>query len=1731
MAAWPSGGDACRKQVSTATNKYLRVASKLRQACFRSQMQGTLPLYPAMNCADPGTWSAGGYSGGVAKLAAAAQAMTKSVGQRCRGALLPPMVGFGACPSPCDASVPDMLSFDDVAACMQCLGNGCQQYVDGESYGAAPLLDQRSDLPALSCQASVGRAVGEYIYKRLKLQARCQMRQEGQRTGWANVDCTDPTLPTHPQYGDHLGLLKALQSTVSRSCGNHNALATVLDTCGTDVASVLVCLQSASGACVNLVHGGAFPAPVVPTPTGSIIPSATPTNTPAAAGKPCTADDDCSGGNVCSPDGVCCDNRCDGTCESCLEAHTGAADGTCAAIVAGDDPQGECTDGNTCTVDSCDGARGCQAVPASNGTSCGDPTDDACSAPDTCDGTGVCRTNDRSLGTACGAPGTACEPQDTCDGAGNCQDNGFAPTGYTCGSPDTECSQQDTCDGAGQCQPHHLPLGSSCGDLASACKNADYCDGNGSCADGGAVAAGTHCGLAATECSGQDTCDGAGACQPNHLGPEVSCGPPANECTNAGSCDGTGRCTVEFLPAGSACGSPGTECSAQDTCDGSGTCMDNHLNPGSPCGDAGSECTIQDSCDSQGQCVDNGYRAVGTICGDPATECSEQDTCDGGGNCQVHDLIAGAPCGSALATDCTAPDTCNGAGACQANHAPVDSDCGDAGNDCTNQDKCNGDGACIDNGYISAGSACGDLSDTTCTDPDTCNGTGTCERNDVPNGSPCGDAGNECVLADSCDGFGECADRGYRPIGTACGSQVDTECDDPNSCDGAGTCRDNFQSTGSACGDPGSACVNQDSCDGAGDCADNGFVAAGTSCGDSSNTACTDPDSCDGNGVCAGNHATPGTLCGDPGTECTVQDTCNSDGTCADNGFVPRDTPCGSPAASECDLADSCNGAGTCSANYRLAGTACGDPGTPCVNQDVCNGTGSCLDVGTNAAGTPCADDGNPCTDDICGADGSCQHIPNQMPCDDSLFCNGADTCSAGGCTLHTGNPCPGPDGDTNCSETCNEVAKSCSLPDPDGSLCDDKLFCNGTEVCQAGVCVSQNIDPCPNGGAYGGDDDDDCRESCDEFTNTCTAPDPNGMPCNDTLFCTGGDVGNPCTQDADCTSNLCIDVCDGPDNGRPYDSIPCVSNNDCPSGGSCRARVCASSVYPINSVNIKIDQDRCQEGICLGGAPPCPGDAKDALGRGIGLSLTCQDACREASDSCDAPAVSGIDCSDDDYCNGSADRCSGGPASACVRSGDPCNNTCIVGSNPNDSNDPCFDPFNRNALGDDDNDCSESCADKTACSGWGCIGTGACDALDANNTVCKDGNYCTTGTGLNGDRCVAGACLPGTQSPCAGPGGLDPDCSQSCVDVNSMGWERGHCDGVDPNGSTCSDLLACNGTDTCLGGDCVTHSGDPCASFIGDNDNDCSESCFDPDGNGGNAAHSCTANDPVNSFCNDGAYCTTTDRCNSSGTCVGTGTPCSAFIADNDNNCREACNETLDNCTAPEPVGTLCNDGLFCTNTDTCNAAGNCAGAGNPCAALHAADSENANCQDSCNESSDQCNANDPNGATCQSDGRACNGAETCRSGVCQPEGVCCPEGHYTFSVNSNTGGTVDSAEWPGGVDTITATPRSDVPAGWGDQTCSVTTCLPEGNIDLTGHLGGGLFGIFSCDGQDFEIPSNGIKGWSSCYGEGGEDGDGCSVPSCPPAGIGYCEARRPACTAALNGSGRATFRVRCID
>jgi hypothetical protein len=260
---------------------------------------------------------------------------------------------------------------------------------------------------------------------------------------------------------------------------------------------------------------------------------------------------------------------------------------------------------------------------------------------------------------------------------------------------------------------------------------------------------------------------------------------------------------------------------------------------------------------------------------------------------------------------------------------------------------------------------------------------------------------------------------------------------------------------------------------------------------------CMDP-LCDANQTCVEIPKSNGTGCND-GTLCSQSDTCQG-GNCVGNNPVICPTPdqCHDPGV--CD-----GGSGQCSNPPKGNGTGCND-NLFCTASDTCQ-NGACL-----GSGNPCPgpdNDGN-CSE-TCneGADQCNAPDPNGSACNDGAFCNGSDTCSGGACSGHAGNPCPGADGDGNCSESCNEGADQCNAPDPDTSACNDNLYCNGTDSCSGGACSTHSGNPCP-----GPDNDNNCAETCNEQQNNCTGYDGDGAACD-----TG--PGNQACDDASTGCNV----------------------------------------------------------------------------------------------------------------------------------------------------------------------------------------------------------------------------------------------------------------------------------------------------------------------------------------------------------------------------------------------------------------------------------------------------------------------------------------------------------------------------------------------------------------------------------------------------------------------------------
>jgi hypothetical protein len=440
----------------------------------------------------------------------------------------------------------------------------------------------------------------------------------------------------------------------------------------------------------------------------------------SAPGASCTGSGDCASG-VCL-DGICCAGSCSG-CNACSNTLTGAADGTCAPVLAGKNARGACKD---------------------------ETANDECGNDGTCDGTGACRkvgTSHVCRQSSCSASGVF-TPKSTCDGLGKCKPpatEDCAP--FQCGTDGClkSCTKNDDCNistsyckitsgttgtctaknpnGTSATQDYECTSGIVADGLCcdQACTGCRACSGSpltsapagqcsnvvaGQVAHNACTASGTACGL-------DGKCDGAGSCRYSPA-EGAACDDPANLCV-------TGRvCENHACTAGStkACTAP-SECHTTTgaTCTpATGQCSYPNASNGSSCTGDGSVCATHacqngtcvataKTCPSSPEC----HTTSGASCDLSTGQCvypnaMNGSSCTGDGNvCSTHACQGG----SCIAT----PILCNNPPACKVSTTCSAGQCNYTQNaqDGTTDSKCTGGPYCLSGNCVQC------LSDAQCT--------------------------------------------------------------------------------------------------------------------------------------------------------------------------------------------------------------------------------------------------------------------------------------------------------------------------------------------------------------------------------------------------------------------------------------------------------------------------------------------------------------------------------------------------------------------------------------------------------------------------------------------------------------------------------------------------------------------------------------------------------------------------------------------------------------------------------------------------------------------------------------------------------------------------------------------------------------------------------------------------------------------------------------------------------
>jgi len=503
---------------------------------------------------------------------------------------------------------------------------------------------------------------------------------------------------------------------------------------------------------------------------------------------------------------------------------------------------------------------------------------------------------------------------------------------------------------------------------------------------------------------------------------------------------------------------------------------------------------------------------------------------------------------------------------------------------------------------------------------------------------------------------------------------------------------------------------------------------------------------------------------------------------------------------------------------------------------------------------------------EFCPNDPSCATTPQctvDADCDDGLFCNGAETCDAGTCVSGTPPDCN--DGIDCTVDTCDEANDNC-VSTPDDAVCDDGDVCNGIETCDF-------IFDCQAGTPLDCNDGELCTtDSCDAVTGCSNVPVdcPAGQECNSA---DGQCYLIPeCTDDAQCDNGF---FCDGVE---ICDAGTCISGTppDCDDGVNCTVDTCDET----NDVCVNTPDDAvCDDGSVCTGTETCD-PINDCQ---AGTPLDCDDGDLCTTDSCDALtgcANVPVDCPAGQECNSADGQCY--PIPQCTDDAQ-CDNgffcdgaeicdagTCVSGTPPD-----CDDGVNCTVdTCDETNDVCVNTPDDTSCDDNDvCTGTETCDPI----------NDCQAGTPLDcddGDLCTIDSC-----DSLTGCANVPVDCpaGQECNSADGQCYPIPGC----TDDADCDNGFFCDGAEICDAGTCVSGTPPDCDDGVNCTVDTCDET------------NDVCVNTPDDLSCSvDGLFCTGQEVCDPSSGCVSTGDTCPEGTT---------CNEDTDTCDVVSRKVTIC--------------------------------------------------------------------------------------------------------------------------------------------------------------------------------------------------------------------------------
>lgn len=231
------------------------------------------------------------------------------------------------------------------------------------------------------------------------------------------------------------------------------------------------------------------------------------------------------------------------------------------------------------------------------------------------------------------------------------------------------------------------------------------------------------------------------------------------------------------------------------------------------------------------------------------------------------------------------------------------------------------------------------------------------------------------------------------------------------------------------------------------------------------------------------------------------------------------------------------------------------DDGLFCNGPEICDAQHGCQRLAA-----PKLDDPWACTIDVCSEDSdTILHVPDHRRCDNGRYCDGAERCAPDqGCVVVELPPVD--DGVACTLDVCDEERDQV-VHLPDDAACDNGAFCDGLEVCHLQLgCQAIDVPVVDDGVAC-------TKDSCDEAEDR-VAHVPDHEACDNKLFCDGLErcdplegcitIGRPRLADAfACTLDMCDENLNAvrhiPADNFCDDGEPCNGTETCDPSAGCR--------------------------------------------------------------------------------------------------------------------------------------------------------------------------------------------------------------------------------------------------------------------------------------------------------------------------------------------------------------------------------------------------------------------------------------------------------------------------------------------------------------------------------------------------------------------------------------------------